>query len=524
MSDLEALLERLTALPEDQKKAVVAETIAATKDAKFVPNPGPQADAWFSKADELFYGGAAGAGKSALLAGLAVEAHTKSIIFRREYPQIRGLVDEVARILGTREGYNGQDKVWKLPGTDKVLEFGSVPHEDDKEKYQGRAHDLKGFDEITAFTESQYRFLIGWARSTDPNQRVRVVCAGNPPMTAEGAWVIKYWAPWLDPTHPNPAKPGELRWFTTVNGEDVEVDGPGPHDIGGKLVRARSRTFIPGRLEDNPELLSSGYAATLEAMPEPMRTMLREGRFDVAAKDADFQVIPTAWIIAAQNRWEPRPPQGVMMTAMGFDPAGGGRDDAALAYRYGGWVGELVVAKGEETADGSSMAALLMKHRRDACPVVIDMGGGYGGAVAMRLEDNQVEYVKFNGAVASAARTKDGSLGFVNRRAEAYWRFREALDPDQPGGSVIALPPDPELRADLAAPTWSLKPNGIVLESKEDLRKRLGRSPGKGDAVVYALAMGDQAVKRQAKRGAMGRMPEVNVGYAGLKARYAGRR
>jgi hypothetical protein len=52
----------------------------------------------------------------------------------------------------------------------------------------------------------------------------------NPP---EGFWVVKYWGPWLDKTHPNPAKPGELRWFTTVAGEDREVDGPGPHLIEG---------------------------------------------------------------------------------------------------------------------------------------------------------------------------------------------------------------------------------------------------------------------------------------------------
>lgn len=204
---------------------------------------------------------------------------------------------------------------------------------------------------------------------------------------------------------------------------------------------------------------------------------------------------------------------------MGFDPAGGGSDEAVIAYRYGGWYGEMIAAKGADTADGSSMAALLMKHRRDAAPVVIDMGGGYGGAVSMRLDDNQVAFIKFNGAVASAARTEDGSLSFVNKRAEAYWRFREELNPDRHGGSVIALPPDPELRADLAAPTWSLRPNGILLESKEDLRKRLGRSPGKGDAVVMALSTGEQAVKRMAKRGAMGQMPEVRIGYAALKTR-----
>ena len=126
---------------------------------------------------------------------------------------------------------------------------------------------------------------------------------GNPPLNAEGLWVIRYWAPWLDPTHPDPAQPGELRWFAIVDGKDVEVDGPGPHAIGGKHYLARSRSFIPARLEDNPQLAATGYAAVIEAMPEPLRTMMREGRFDVGQQDAEFQVIPTAWIAAAQARW-----------------------------------------------------------------------------------------------------------------------------------------------------------------------------------------------------------------------------
>jgi hypothetical protein len=85
-----------------------------------------------------------------------------------------------------------------------------------------------------------------------------------------------------------------------------------------------------------------------------------------------------------------------------------------------------------------------------------------------------------------------------NKRAEAWWKFREELDPDQPDGSAIALPPDPELRADLCALTWSLKARGILLESKDELRKRLGRSPGKGDAVVMAWSEGNRAAMQRA--------------------------
>jgi hypothetical protein len=518
VSALDEVLARLKVLPEDEKRQFIAGATAQTRDMVWVPNPGPQEIAFFSDADETFYGGQAGGGKTDLAVGLAVTVHRRSLILRRINKDAVKIVSRIEEVLGTRNGYNGQLQRWRI--NDKQIDIAGCEQESDKQRFKGDPHDLIVFDEGTDFLESQYRFIIGWNRSAVPGQRCRVLVTSNPPTTAEGLWVIKYWAPWLDDTHPNPAAPGELRWFTTIGGEDVEVDGPGPHMVDGEEITARSRTFIPAALADNPDLAATNYASVLASLPEELRRAYRDGDFSVGLKDADFQVIPTDWIKAAQARWTPRPPEGVMMTAMGFDPAGGGSDAAELAYRYGGWYGPLITATGADTADGSSMAAAVMKHRRDACPVVVDMGGGYGGAVTMRLADNKVEFVKFNGATGSSARTKDGSLAFVNKRAEAYWRFREELDPDQPGGSVIALPPDPELRADLAAPTWSLKPNGIVLESKEEIRKRLGRSPGKADAVVYALDAGQQAVKRQQKRGAFGQHPKVTLGYGHMKQNY----
>ena len=519
---LDELLAFLAKVPPDERDdalaAATAAAVVGTTRRRFVPNPGPQEEAWNCQADELFFGGGAGGGKTALLCGLAIEQHRDAIIFRREFAQTKGVVREVQRQLGKRHGWSGQDKTWKLPNGSR-LEIGSVQHEEDKEKYQGRAHDFKGFDEITHFTESQYRFLIGWLRSTEKSQRCRVVATGNPPLTADGLWVIKYWGAWLDPMHPRPARPGELRWYAVVDGGDVEVDGPGPHSIGGKSYLARSRTFIPARLEDNPDLVTTGYAAVIEGMPEPMRTMMREGRFDVGVKDAAFQVIPTAWIIAAQNRWKPEGHRAFAMTAMALDPAGGGRDSAELCWRHGGWYAPLVSAKGADTADGSKSAGTIVAHRRDNAPVVVDVGGGYGGAVTLRLKDNAIAHVGFNGAAAAMGRTRDGKLHFVNKRAEAWWRFREELDPDQQGGSAIALPPDPELRADLAAPTYEVRANGILVESKNEIRKRLGRSPGKGDAVVMCMSEGNAAVRRSLRRG--DNMPKVNRGYEHLKRKRA---
>ena len=184
------------------------------------------------------------------------------------------------------------------------------------------------------------------------------------------------------------------------------------------------------------------------------------------------------------------------MTAMAFDPAGGGADAAELCWRHGGWYAEMVTEKGDITADGSRAAATIVSHRRGAAPVVVDVGGGYGGAVTLRLKDNSIAHVGFNGAGKSEMTTIDGQLAFANKRAEVWWRFREALDPDQEGGSEIALPSDPELRADLTAPTYEVAARGLLIESKEDLRKRLGRSTGKGDVAVMCWSEGAKAVKR----------------------------
>lgn len=511
---LDDVLNRLQQLPEAERKAIEEEAYAATAGMKWIPSAGPQTEAYFSKADILLFGGSGGAGKSDLGLGLAFTAHKRSLILRRKYTNLDGLIDRALQINGTREGFNGKPPPRLTTSDGRLIVFGANQHLGDEQGFQGQPFDLKVFDEATQFLEQQVRFHIGWLRNADdPNQRTRAILPTNPPLDADGEWVIGFFRPWLDITHPKPAKHGELRYFVTdPDGKDLEVDGPNPVELGGRKLVPHSRTFIPGTLSNNPYLIRTDYQAKLDSLPEPLRSAVRDGNFMAARQDADFQVIPTAWIIAAQARWSPQPPTGMAMTAQALDPAGGGRDSMELSSRYGGWYSELVSAQGEETADGSSSAATVIKHRRDNCPVIVDTGGGYGGSVMMRLKDNGIAATGFNGSTASSGKTKDGQLSFVNLRAEAWWKFREALDPDQEGGSVIALPPDPELRADLAAPTWNLTQRGILIESKDDIRKRLGRSPGKGDSVVMCLSQGDRAVMR-ARSNQSGKAPKVVMGY-----------
>lgn len=488
---LDEILARYQALDEDGRRNVAAHARQAAGDRRWLPNPGPQTDAYFSPADVLLFGGQAAGGKSDLLLGLSVQEHRRSLIMRREYVSLAGLTDRMGQILGRAHVRTAPTPRAQTPDG-RVVEFGAAQHPGDEEKFQGRGRDFLGLDEAAQFLESQTRFLMGWVRTAIAGQRARVVLATNPPLDARGEWLVPYFGPWLDPAHPKPAKPGELRWFVTApDGTEVEAESAAPVELDGHVLRPKSRTFVPAALSDNPYLVRTGYRAQLDALPEPLRAAVRDGDFAAARQDDEWQIIPSAWARAAQSRWTPSPPENAPMCAIGVDVARGGKDATALAIRRDGWFAPLIVKPGAETPLGADVAGLVVAHRRDAAVPVIDMGGGYGGAVIEHLQtSNAIPCVGFVPAAASTARTKDGQLKFANLRAEAWWRFREALDPSQPDGSPIALPDDPALLRDLTAPRFKVGPRGVQVEAKDEIKARLGRSPDRGDAVVMAWSEG----------------------------------
>lgn len=454
----------------------------------WMPHPEnvPQIQAYVSEADILYYGGAAGGGKSDLLLGLAMTAHKKSIIFRREYQQLRELVDRSQDILAdTKARYSQVASRWRNIPDGRSLEFGAVQHEKDREKFKGRPHDLKAFDEIPDFTELQFRFLIAWNRSTDPNQRCRVVCAGNPPTYAEGEWVIRYWAPWLSTSYSRPAKPGELRWFAAIDGKDVEVESGERVAYKGESIKPLSRTFIPALLGDNPYLRDTTYEAVLQSLPEPLRSQLLHGLFTASRPDLPYQVIPTEWVKAAQARWRDREPPAAPLTSVGVDPSRGGLDTTEIARRSGNYYHQLLSYPGQNVPDGPACVALVIEAigEDDTVPINLDIIG-IGSSIYDIMFAQDYEVAPVNNSEKSMATDKSGRLKMRNVRAEMYWKMREDLDPES--GLDLALPPGDELIADLVAPTWRMTTTGVLIEPKKDIRKKLGRSPGKGDAVVLA--------------------------------------
>ena len=495
---LDDLIARLNALPEKEREEIERLADAHTAHMRWIPNPGPQTLAYDCDADQLLYGGEAGGGKTDLILGLASQEHQRSLLLRRINKDVSWLVDRLAQILETRNGFNGQDDRWTMPDG-RVIDFSGCQHPGDEQRNKGRPKDFIGFDEASDFLEQQVEFILGWLRTTAKGQRCRAVFATNPPTSVEGEWIVRWFAPWVDPSHPlYPYPMGKKLW--TCRGLEDEwlwFEDPGEQQVGGEVKSTISRTFIRSGLGDNPDLAKTNYRTQLQMLPEELRKRYERGDFTAGAQDDEFQVIPTEWIRLAQERWVPD--DGFQMETIGVDVAQGGNDNTVLAPRWRGksvhmWLDKLMKWKGTETPDGASVAGRVLMAQRHAAQINVDMGGGWGGSTYEKLREAEIATFGFVPSGKSEGRTSDGRLGFKNMRAEATWRMRELLDPD--AREKVALPPDPQLRADLASYRWKLQSGGIIqIEMKEDIKKRIGRSPDDGDAVIIACCTGSKRVQ-----------------------------
>lgn len=244
----------------------------------FRPNSKPQSAFFKTTAFETLLGGAAGGGKSLCAVISAAMGLTKpgynAALFRRTFPELEGAdgLISISRSWYPAAGgvYNEQKHIWTFPGN-STIRFGHMANRHDHFQYQGQQFQFVGFDELGHFEEDQYTYLFSRLRSTvDSGIQTRSIATANPGRP----WVKSRWAPWVDHKHPNPAKPGELRYFKRVqDGTEIETEPDDP--------AAWSRTFIQLSWADNPAL-SSEYKRNLDMLPYIERQRLKYGDWDVA--------------------------------------------------------------------------------------------------------------------------------------------------------------------------------------------------------------------------------------------------
>lgn len=467
------------------------------------PDNAPQVQAYLSAAKVVGFGGAAGGGKSDLGIGKALNQHHDTLIARRVGTELTPIIERILTLRGSRDGYSAApEKILKMPERNQTITFGSVPNLGDETKYQGHPHDLKVFDEATNFLESQVRFLSTWLRNTRvvPEPYCQMLFTFNPPQTSEGRWVINYFAPWLDKQHNNPAAHGDIRYFITVgqgqqqldietpNRPCVIVDNAPVFDFDAskykdvEIIQPQSRTFVGSRVTDN-KYQGAQYMAQLQSLPEPLRSQMLNGDFYAGMNDSEWQVIPTAWVELAMKRWAPRDVKPDM-SSMGVDVARGGQDNTIIARRHGYWYDEPLAYPGTATPDGPRVAGLVIAALRDRATVHLDIIGVGSSPYDFLLPHCHVVGVNAGATVGLDGFRSEGGMPFANWKSYMWWAMREALDPKRNTG--IALPPDKQLARDLTAPLWKPRGGVIMVESREDIIKRIGRSPDWGSAYVMA--------------------------------------
>lgn len=176
---------------------------------------------------------------------------------------------------------------------------------------------------------------------------------------------------------------------------------------------------------------------------------------------------------------------------LGVDVARFGPDASAIAWRKGRVITKIEKQRGLDTMQVAGWVAELIRTEKPA-RVNIDVGGLGAGVVDRLMEQGYGEIIgsiNFGSSpITPAPLGEDGkpSGGAKNRRAEMYSNLKKLLQ------GRFSLPDSDALQSDLCAAGYSFDSSGkLVLESKVDIKKRLGFSPDEGDAVALCCAEPD---------------------------------
>ncbi len=216
------------------------------------------------------------------------------------------------------------------------------------------------------------------------------------------------------------------------------------------------------------------------------------GMFPKVAEDV---LIPYEWIEIANERWREYQSEGFIIAKscrLGVDVAGMGRDSSVLCPRYGNYVPQFEAHHSAGYADHMHIAGMVVEYvKKQGAKAFIDTIGE-GAGVYSRLLEQEFENVYSCKYSESAKGLHDvtGEYTFANMRAYCYWALRDWLNPKN--NFQPALPPCDRLMEEATETHWKFQSNGsIIIESKDDIKKRIKRSPDYMDALANTFYPND---------------------------------
>jgi hypothetical protein len=280
--------------------------------------------------------------------------------------------------------------------------------------------------------------------------------------------------------------PHNLRMF--FGNPDSQLDSLAKVSAEPGVVAVRASALDhPNVVLDNPDLIPGAAS----------RQRIDEWRAEWGAEDPLFQsraqglapaqsqssLIRAEWVAAAWSRsaeWLAAAQGG--LPAMGVDVAASDHGDkAAIAYGVGRVCRSVTSYHCPDPNLFAREEVFPACQTQQVSPHMVGVDSvGVGVGSINELKRLGMVVVGLNGGAAYRPDlVKDGEI-FPNLRCQMWWQARLDLFHNR-----VAVPHDEELQQDLITPRWFTRGGKIVVESKEELRRRLGRSPDKADAFVY---------------------------------------
>lgn len=327
---------------------------------------------------------------------------------------------------------------WELPGGRRVFCVST----DKPERLQGLSGEnlLAAVDEGSGFPDELWAPLFGNMQSGGS-----LLTTGNPTRTS---------GPFFDAfAHPETWKLVHIDSENTPNARTGRIVIPG---------LATREAIDTNRIEWGEE--SAAYQVRVK------------GNFPTQADNA---VVQLGLVLEAEKRWKHAPEDGELY--IGVDVARFGDDESVIQPRRGTKALPPVTLQGMDTVQVAGKVRQVLRDLRrqgERPRINIDVIGVGAGVVDQLQNDEDLSADVFGINVAESA-TSDG---YHLLRDQLWFGIADWL---KEGG---AIPEDPKLHSELVAPVYRFDVQGRrKVESKDDIKKRLKRSPDRADALALSI-------------------------------------
>jgi len=239
--------------------------------------------------------------------------------------------------------------------------------------------------------------------------------------------------------------------------------------------------YLPALPTENPHN-TEDYIEGLKDLPEAQRRQYLYGDWNYA--DDPNQLINYAWITNCITE-EEYLQDNDKVRFMGIDVARYGDDTTVMVFMQDNEVYDIKAYKHQDTVKTAELAEYEATDQRIGYEHVGVDVVGLGAGVVDTMTSKGLRVTEFNSA--ETPQSEQGYFKFANKRAEAYWLLREDL---KNGNMAINVNiKTGEILKQLTQMRYYTKGDKIYIESKDDIKKRLGRSPDEADALTIANYM-----------------------------------